>query len=282
MEVESKQLNQNKQNSESQNKKQGKKPKKQDKSKEKKQLNIPIFKEYYKEILKQEFQNQEQFEHFWKFLQEKLPIAFRINNSLQNIGFFEQNFQKQYIKNVKNKFWDLQQLNWLKNVYIIYQNNPMGQDESLKPIQQKFFKEIEIANSAGLLSRQELVSMLPPLLLDPQPDDVVFDACSAPGSKTTQLLEIMHRKALKNNQDVNGAVISNEMNIDRAYVLSHQINRSGSNAQLVVNHLAQFIPSIKINNGKQILQCRQLNEPHNRITAAVCAMACSTIHLHPE
>jgi 16S rRNA C967 or C1407 C5-methylase (RsmB/RsmF family) len=36
----------------------------------------------------------------------------------------------------------------------------------------------------GLLTRQEIVSMLPPLLLDVQSHHLIFDMCAAPGSKT--------------------------------------------------------------------------------------------------
>jgi hypothetical protein len=43
----------------------------------------------------------------------------------------------------------------------------------------------------GLLTRQEIVSMLPPLLLDVQSHHVIFDMCAAPGSKTAQLLELI-------------------------------------------------------------------------------------------
>ena len=31
--------------------------------------------------------------------------------------------------------------------------------------------------------------MMPPMLLDVKPDDVVLDVCAAPGSKTSQMME---------------------------------------------------------------------------------------------
>jgi 16S rRNA C967 or C1407 C5-methylase (RsmB/RsmF family) len=44
---------------------------------------------------------------------------------------------------------------------------------------------------SGLITRQEIVSMLPPLLLDVQAHHAVFDMCAAPGSKTAQIAEMI-------------------------------------------------------------------------------------------
>jgi 16S rRNA C967 or C1407 C5-methylase (RsmB/RsmF family) len=44
------------------------------------------------------------------------------------------------------------------------------------------------ASETGAISRQELVSMIPALLLDVQPASRVLDMCAAPGSKSLQLL----------------------------------------------------------------------------------------------
>ena len=49
---------------------------------------------------------------------------------------------------------------------------------------------IELAG-AGLITRQEIVSMLPPILLDVKADHAILDMCAAPGSKTAQLLELI-------------------------------------------------------------------------------------------
>ena len=47
--------------------------------------------------------------------------------------------------------------------------------------------------SLGILTRQEVVSMIPAALLDPEPHHLMLDMCASPGSKTTQLLEALHR-----------------------------------------------------------------------------------------
>jgi 16S rRNA C967 or C1407 C5-methylase (RsmB/RsmF family) len=47
----------------------------------------------------------------------------------------------------------------------------------------------------GAITRQEAVSMIPPLLLAVEPAHRVLDMCAAPGSKTFQLLEMLHVQA---------------------------------------------------------------------------------------
>ena len=56
----------------------------------------------------------------------------------------------------------------------------LRKNEGLK----KVHKLIDSSKDAGLITRQELVSMMPPLLCDIQPHHSVFDMCAAPGSKT--------------------------------------------------------------------------------------------------
>ncbi|MCW8996903.1 MAG: hypothetical protein OQK77_13900, partial [Psychromonas sp.] len=58
----------------------------------------------------------------------------------------------------------------------------------------------------GFYYMQGLTSMLPPLVLNPSSEDLVLDMCSAPGSKTTQIAELMENK---------GVLVVNELEIDR-------------------------------------------------------------------
>lgn len=63
---------------------------------------------------------------------------------------------------------------------------------------------MQMADS-GLITRQEIVSMIPPALLDVKADHAILDMCAAPGSKTAQLLELIQAnqmldKGLPNSQ----------------------------------------------------------------------------------
>lgn len=63
----------------------------------------------------------------------------------------------------------------------------LKKNAALKQIH-KFVMEMA---SSGLITRQEIVSMLPPILLDVKADHAILDMCAAPGSKTAQLLELI-------------------------------------------------------------------------------------------
>ncbi|MGB9824246.1 MAG: NOL1/NOP2/sun family putative RNA methylase [Candidatus Hydrothermia bacterium] len=81
---------------------------------------------------------------------------------------------------------------------------------------------VEIGNTVehfmGYYYVQSLSSMIPPLLLNPQPGESVLDIASAPGSKTTQMAQMM------NNQ---GVIVANDVDIDRIKALSNNVDRMG-------------------------------------------------------
>jgi len=98
---------------------------------------------------------------------------------------------------------------------------------------------------SGLISRQEVVSMIPPLFLGVEPDHMVLDLCAAPGSKTSQMLEIMHwPQDGKATRAPKGMVLANELQWKRANMLAHQVSRLGSPCAVVVNMDAQFFPEL--------------------------------------
>lgn len=133
---------------------------------------------------------------------------------------------------------------------------------------QKFLvAETEIGN----ISRQEVVSMIPPLLIDVRPGMTVLDMCAAPGSKSAQLMELIHAgeeetmlQAAKEVQNGNagpdrigpdglnddgrttGLLIANDSDYKRAHMLIHQMKRLNSPNLIVTNHDATMYPSIKL------------------------------------
>lgn len=143
-----------------------------------------------------------------------------------------------------------------------------------------FQKFLVSETSVGNISRQEVVSMIPPLLMDLRPGMTVLDMCAAPGSKAAQLLEMIHvgeearvRKTLRafaqedgldlgaETQDeidadldadptdagrATGLLIANDADYKRGHMLVHQLKRLSSPNLIVTNHDATQFPSIKL------------------------------------
>jgi NOL1/NOP2/sun family putative RNA methylase len=70
----------------------------------------------------------------------------------------------------------------------------------------------------GLIYGQEAASMVPVLVLDPKPGELVLDLCAAPGSKTTQIGQILRNQ---------GLVAANEVNPKRRMGLLQNVKRCG-------------------------------------------------------
>ena len=101
---------------------------------------------------------------------------------------------------------------------------------------------LEAGSAAALSCRQEAVSMLPVLALNPQPGDAVADLCAAPGSKTMMILEAVGPE---------GLVVANDADPKRVRALSDCLARHGRldgahparcAALCVVNHGGERLP----------------------------------------
>jgi NOL1/NOP2/sun family putative RNA methylase len=71
----------------------------------------------------------------------------------------------------------------------------------------------------GFIHIQEELSMVPPLVLDPQPGERILDLCASPGSKTTQISAVMENR---------GLVIANEPSLARVAALRSNCERLGA------------------------------------------------------
>jgi tRNA (cytosine34-C5)-methyltransferase len=104
------------------------------------------------------------------------------------------------------------------------------------PALNKLHKWLVQQTDSGYITRQETVSMIPPVVLNCQPTDIVLDMCAAPGSKTSQVLEVLNEQ---------GCLVANDNNPQRAYMLVHQLKRINANNPVVVITACdgQFFPS---------------------------------------
>ncbi len=85
--------------------------------------------------------------------------------------------------------------------------------------------------------------MIPPLVLDVQPHHKVLDMCAAPGSKTAQLIEAIHK-----NEDTlsSGMVVANDADNSRCYMLVHQARRLQSPNFVITNCDASIYPRLSV------------------------------------
>jgi NOL1/NOP2/sun family putative RNA methylase len=88
--------------------------------------------------------------------------------------------------------------------------------------------------SLGYFYIQEGGSMLPPLALDPQSQDLILDLCAAPGSKTTQLAQMMKNQ---------GAIIANDRVFRRITSLGHNLQVSGVMNSIVLCEDGRHLPT---------------------------------------
>ena len=121
----------------------------------------------------------------------------------------------------------------------------------------------------GLFHLQEVASMIPPLVLEPKPDDLVLDMAASPGSKTSQL------SALMNNS---GVIVALEKNKSRVDALKFNLQRLGCRNVVVLNVDAlDFKPCVLFdrilldapcsgNYAQNILQGKDINEWFNNRT----------------
>ncbi|MFH1316413.1 MAG: NOL1/NOP2/sun family putative RNA methylase [Candidatus Woesearchaeota archaeon] len=65
-----------------------------------------------------------------------------------------------------------------------------------------------VEHSLGYIYVQEASSMIPPIVLDPRPGELVLDMCASPGSKATQIAMYMENKGLLIANDTKGMRIA--------------------------------------------------------------------------
>jgi 16S rRNA C967 or C1407 C5-methylase (RsmB/RsmF family) len=126
-----------------------------------------------------------------------LPVVFRINCNQPNwMAFAEKLISEDLVKKQMEKIEGeyepteqikVQKIDWYPNM-LVYSINTTKQQFKKSKTLEELHSYIEKASDVGLVTRQELVSMIPPLFLGIQSTDMVLDMCAAPGSKTSQML----------------------------------------------------------------------------------------------
>ncbi|ORZ39205.1 S-adenosyl-L-methionine-dependent methyltransferase [Catenaria anguillulae PL171] len=210
----------------------------------------------------------QEWESFLAAFRKPLPVTFRFTGSSSYAKALAASCHTKYFPSMQNVTMDdgtqidpPKPLAWYPD-QLAYQyavdRATIRKHEGFRRFHQFLTAETEIGN----LSRQEAVSMIPPLLLDVHPHHRVLDMCAAPGSKTAQLIEAVHGANAHGMSSGNsggpaaggagasleslpdGLVVANDADWKRAYMLVHQTKRLQSPCLMITNHEAQFFPHI--------------------------------------
>ena len=226
---------------------------------EERQLKNEKFEYYYKTQFTQFFPTDEKFEELLSKLREKLPSVIRLSKA----HYFHEGYKKLLLDNTYIKSLLGEQMNLikieLKNLTsfkewlgLVYNININRMELKKNDLLKNFHKFIQFGVDGGVISRQEAVSMIPPMLMQTSPTDKLLDMCAAPGSKTAQFLETVYEKYdfLDKKQYLKdtGFVLANDNNHQRAYMMVHQLKRLNTAGMVVICHDAQLFPNIYQSN----------------------------------
>jgi tRNA (cytosine49-C5)-methyltransferase len=151
------------------------------------------------------------WEQFKRYSLSFLRRSIRINTLLGTI--------KDIREGIEQKGWILDPIPWCKEGFWI--SHPERRDVGNL-----------LEHHQGKIYVQEAVSMVPPLVLQPKPGDLVLDMCAAPGSKTTQMGAMMQNE---------GLIIANDLKGQRMQSLGINVQRSGmTNVIISLMHGKRF------------------------------------------
>uniref|UniRef100_A0A4W4GKQ4 tRNA (cytosine(34)-C(5))-methyltransferase n=1 Tax=Electrophorus electricus TaxID=8005 RepID=A0A4W4GKQ4_ELEEL len=219
-----------------------------------------LFEQYYREL---NIVPEGEFEEFMEAMREPLPATIRITGYKSHAKEILHTLKEKYFKEIQDleidgqKIEAPQALRWYPDD-LAWHTNMSRKILRKSPLLEKFHQFLVSETESGNISRQEAVSMIPPLLLKIEPHHKILDMCAAPGRKTKSLspslhfipfllLSHMHSFLLSH-----GFVIANDVDNKRCYLLVHQAKRLNSPCIMVVNHDASCIPRLQLeHDGKK-------------------------------
>lgn len=134
-----------------------------------------------------------------------------------------------YIR-LKDKGFELEPIEWIPNGF-----NVLKEPMNLGSLHEYLYGYYYLQNKA---------SMLPAIILDPKPNEIVIDMCAAPGGKATHLAQLMENK---------GALILIDFNKNRIPALEMNIRRLGIINSIIMNFDAINLPLLNVKADKILL-----------------------------
>ncbi|MFX0081922.1 MAG: RsmB/NOP family class I SAM-dependent RNA methyltransferase [Candidatus Hodarchaeota archaeon] len=133
-------------------------------------------------------------------------------------------------KKLTQKGFELEQVKWIPYAFkVIQESQNLGSTH-------EFLQ--------GYYYLQNVASMLPAVILDPKPSDIVIDMCAAPGSKATHMAQLMENE---------GMLILIDRNRKRIPALEMNLRRMGIINSIVINMDAINLSQLNIKATKILL-----------------------------
>ncbi|CCG83525.1 Putative tRNA [Taphrina deformans PYCC 5710] len=196
---------------------------------------------------------EDEFEQHLEAFRKPLPTTFRITGTRESAGRMRDYMQRTFIPYLSGKMFEGKPLappeaiDWYPD-QLAYQLDIPKQAIRRNPDFQAFQKFLVMESDSGNVVRQEVVSMIPPLLMNIKPDSTCLDLCAAPGSKTSQMVEYLHEGV----KLPTGFVMANDSDFKRAHMLVHQVKRLNSPNFIVTNHDATFISNFHTDDNRTV------------------------------
>ena len=177
-----------------------------------------------------------------------LPLSFRINRS----SFHSTSIQQHLI----DRLFDAAPPDAISPV-------PSVPNQYVASISSRFWtkdarKLMADAEELGALHRQEVVSAIPALLLGVQSHHAVLDLCAAPGSKTLQLLDMMHHRHRQDEGDFDctklptGILAANDPARNRLLSLTRRSRRQPRSPHITSASDGRYFPTLRKNMGYKL------------------------------
>uniref|UniRef100_A0A8C1ABY8 tRNA (cytosine(34)-C(5))-methyltransferase n=1 Tax=Cyprinus carpio carpio TaxID=630221 RepID=A0A8C1ABY8_CYPCA len=192
-----------------------------------------LFEHYYTEL---KIVPEGEFEEFMQAMREPLPATMRITGYKSHAKEILHTLKEKYFKEVQDlevdgqKIEAPQPLSWYPDE-LAWHTNLSRKILRKSPLLEKFHQFLVSETESVNKNQWNFV-----------PQHKILDMCAAPGSKTAQLIEMLH-----SDMDIpfpEGFVIANDVDNKRCYLLVHQAKRLNSPCIMVVNHDASSIPRL--------------------------------------
>jgi NOL1/NOP2/sun family putative RNA methylase len=137
------------------------------------------------------------YDKFREALFKQLPASFRVNTLKVD--------REEMLRRFKEYGWNVKEVPFYKDGFVFEGKKPVVLGNTLE-------------HFLGYIYIQEAASMIPPVALQPEEDDVILDMAAAPGSKTTQMAQMISNKSV---------IVANEKLLSRVASLRANLQRCG-------------------------------------------------------